>query len=125
MANDDFTRRELLKVAGLGTLGFALPTSTNARALLSAPTRELLVYVGTYTSGKSEGIYIYRMSLSSGELNPLHIVKGVINPSYLEIDRRRRYLYAVNEVTEFNNQPGGAVSAFSINQKTGDLRFLN
>ncbi len=125
MANDDFTRRELLKVVGLGTLGFALSSSINARALLSAPTRELLLYVGTYTTGKSEGIYIYRMNLSSGELKPVHIVKGIINPSYLEIDRRRRYLYAVNEVTEFNNQPGGAVSAFSINQQTGDLRFLN
>lgn len=125
MANDNFTRRGLLKVAGLGTLGFALSSSINVHARLRSDVRELLVYVGTYTTGKSEGIYIYRMNLSTGELKPLHIVKGTINPSYLEIDRRRRYLYAVNEVTEFNNQPGGAVSAFSINQKTGDLRFLN
>ena len=87
--------------------------------------QELLVYVGTYTTGKSEGIYLYRMSLSSGELKHVNTTRGVVNPSFLTLDPERRYLYAVNEVTDFAGKPGGAVSAFAINRKTGKLQFLN
>lgn len=88
-------------------------------------TRELTLYVGTYTSGKSEGIYIYRMNLATGELRHFSTAKGVVNPSFLAIDPSRRHLYAVNEVTDFKQKPEGAVSAFSIDRQTGDLTFLN
>jgi 6-phosphogluconolactonase len=86
---------------------------------------ELTLYVGTYTSGKSQGIYLYRMNPSTGELRHFSTVKGVVNPSFLAIDPQRRHLYAVNEVEDFNRQPAGAVSAFSINQQTADLTLLN
>ncbi|HZS08595.1 MAG TPA: lactonase family protein [Blastocatellia bacterium] len=85
----------------------------------------MLVYTGTYTTGKSEGIYIHRMDLSSGELKAVGTAKGVVNPSFLAIDPRRKYLYAVNEIGNFGGKSSGAVSAFSIDQKTGELKFLN
>jgi 6-phosphogluconolactonase len=116
-------RREFLKAAGLGTLGLAL----SDRALVSGATRsgELLLYVGTYTSGKSEGIYLYRLNLSSGELKHVGTTPGVKDPSYLAIAPNRRYLYAVNELEEFNGKKSGALSAFAIDQRTGGLRLLN
>ena len=86
---------------------------------------ELLVYVGTYTSGKSEGIYLYRMNLSSGELNHVATTKGVKDPSYLTLSTNRRYLYAVNEVEEFAGKKSGALSAFAVDQRTGGLSLLN
>lgn len=87
----------------------------------------MLVYIGTYTSGKgrSEGIYICRLDLETGELKPYKTVKNVVEPSYLTIDKDRKYLYAVNETVEFEGRQSGAVSAFAINQRTGDLEFLN
>lgn len=87
----------------------------------------MLVYIGTYTSGKSksEGIYIYKFNLDSGELKPYKIVKDVVEPSYLTIDKNRKYLYSVNETVEYEGKKSGAVSAFAIDQKTGDLTFLN
>lgn len=106
-------------------LGLAFPNSLGARSRPHPTLQELIVFVGTYTSGKSEGIYTYRMNLSSGELKHLNTVKGVVNPSFLATDRQRRYLYAVNEMMEFAGKPGGAVSAFSINQRTWELRSLN
>jgi len=115
-------RREFLKLAGLGTLGLALPELALAHLFASG---ELLVYVGTYTTGKSEGIYLYRLDLSSGELRHVATTSGVMNPSFLAIAPNRRYLYAVNEVEEFAGKKSGAVSAFSIDQRTGELRFLN
>ena len=116
------SRRGFLWSGGIGVLGaFAFRGITRARQT----TRSLTLYIGTYTSGKSEGIYIYRMNVSSGELKYFNTVKRVIDPSFLAVDGKRRFLYAVNELAEFAGKPGGALSAFSIDQKTGDLSLLN
>lgn len=85
----------------------------------------LIVYVGTYTGGDSKGIYVCRLDKSSGELLEVGIAAETENPSYLAIDAKRNRLFAVNEVTEFDGQPGGAVSAFDIQPATGGLSFIN
>ncbi len=119
------TRRVFLKAAGLGAFGLALSDVSGARSSSTGIFRELLVYVGTYTAGASDGVYLYRLNLASGELRHALTVKGVVNPSFLALDSRRRYLYAVNEVTEFGGKQSGAVSAFAVDQRTGGLSFLN
>ena len=124
MSSNRSTRRAFLKRASSATLAVALSNTARANSA-GRRWQELLLYVGTYTNGKSEGIYLYRMNLSSGELKAVSTTKGVVNPSFLTLDPSRRYLYAVNEVEEFAGKSGGAVSAFSIDQKTGELRFLN
>jgi 6-phosphogluconolactonase len=115
-------RREFLRLAGLGALGLTLPRFTQ---VLGAQREELLLYVGTYTTGKSEGIYLYRLNLSSGELKHVATTKGVVNPSFLALAPSRRYLYAVNEVGDFAGKKSGAISSFAVDQKTGELRLLN
>ncbi len=116
------SRREFFSIGGIAVLdAFAFRGIAQARQT----THSLTLYVGTYTSGKSEGIYIYNMNVSSGQLKYFNTVKRVIDPSFLAVDRKRRFLYAVNELGEFGGKPGGALSAFSIDQKTGDLNLLN
>jgi len=117
-------RREFLKIASIGTLGLGLPELAFAQVGASR-SGELLVYVGTYTTGKSEGIYLYRLNLSSGELKHVATTRRVVNPSFLAIAPSRRFLYAVNEVEEFAGKKSGAVSAFAVDQQTGELRLLN
>lgn len=120
------TRREFLQAAGSGAVALALAgTQAGAAGQLAQRPRELLVYVGTYTTGTSEGIYLYRLQLATGELRRVGVTGGVVNPSYLALDRGRRRLYAVNEVTEYEGRPGGAVSAFAVEARTGALSFLN
>lgn len=87
-------------------------------APLNFSSRQLTLYIGTYTSGKSEGIYVYRMDQLTGELQRAGSVKSE-NPSFLAIDAHKRFLYAVNE------NPSGSVSSFEIDRKTGELSFLN
>ncbi len=94
----------------------------------SVPT---FVYIGTYTrgtstmQGRAEGIYVGQLDPTTGALTLVHTTPGVVNPSYLAIDPRHRYLYAVNEVLELDGQPSGGVSAFAIDPATGALTFLN
>ena len=80
-------RREFLKAASLSAVGFSLTTN--------AATKDMLVYIGTYTNKKSEGIYVFRLNTATGELKPASVTTHKANPSFIAIDARRRFLYAV------------------------------
>ncbi len=97
---------------------------------------EILVYIGTYTDpvlfgtgqvlqGKGKGIYLCRLDLGSGRLEPVATETGITNPSYLAFDRTDGFLYAVNELKEFEGKPTGTVSAFAVDPKNHRLRYLN
>jgi len=77
--------------------------------------------IGTYTApGKSEGIYVYDFNTSTAELKQVSVQKNVINPSFLTVTPDRKFLYAVNEDADKS-----MVSAFSFDNATGKLGFLN
>jgi 6-phosphogluconolactonase len=84
-----------------------------------------LVYVGTYTRGDSEGIYVCRLDRASGRLAVVDTASGIRNPSFLALHPSRRYLYAVSEVSDSDGRPTGGVSAFAINPESGSLTLLN
>lgn len=84
-----------------------------------------LAYVGTYTTGESKGIYAYRYDAQSGKMMPLGLAAETENPSFVTLDPRGHFLYAVNEVQKYQGQASGGVSAFAVDSKTGKLTFLN
>ncbi|WP_158825376.1 lactonase family protein [Mucilaginibacter lacusdianchii] len=83
------------------------------------PPKSLDLLIGTYTSGESKGIYVYRFYTESGRLAYLSEADGVDNPSYLCVSPNRKFVYAANE----GNQ--GGVSAFAFDPKLGKLTFIN
>jgi 6-phosphogluconolactonase len=83
----------------------------------------LLAFVGTYTRGREEGIFIFGVETDTGQLTQINTVSGVQNPSFLAVHPTGRFLYAVNEVG--GKGEDGAVSAFSIDEGSSDLRILN
>jgi 6-phosphogluconolactonase len=101
--------------------------------MMSQPTGDTtIVYVGAYTQilphvqgAAAAGIYIYRLDLATGRLEHLSTAPGLVNPSFLALDAAGRYLYAVQEVDEYDGQPGGAVSALAIDQRTWALSLIN
>ena len=56
---------------------------------------QYLAYIGTYTTGASEGIYAYRLDAASGALEHLSTTSGVEDPSFLDIAPSGQHLYAV------------------------------
>jgi len=98
-----------------------------------AALNETLAYVGTYTRGRSpgRGIYLFRLQTENLEVSqnitlvPLGLAVETPSPSFIDLDVRRRLLFAVNEIDEFDGRPTGAVSAFSIDRTSGTLTLLN
>lgn len=85
-----------------------------------------LFYIGTYTEGtQSKGIYAYRFDASTGQSTSLGLAAETVNPSFVALHPNGRFLYAVNELQNYQGSNSGGVSAFSIDRSTGRLTFLN
>lgn len=97
----------------------------NSLDAVAADSGHTLVYVGTYTGGKSQGIYAFRFDAATGAVAPLGLAAETKNPSFLDTDASGRFLYAVGELGEFRGAKTGVVSAFAIDRETGKLRLLN
>lgn len=78
--------------------------------------------VGTYTTGQSEGIYVYRFNSLTGELTHEHTAKGITNPSFVIVSPDQQFAYAVNEQSGENK---GMVSAFRFNPADGSMELIN
>lgn len=90
-----------------------------------ALAEDYLVYVGTYTNQKSKGIYAWRFNPASADLKSIGLVAETASPSFLALHPNARFLYAVNEVSDYHGQSAGSVSSFTIDYKTGKLSLLN
>jgi 6-phosphogluconolactonase len=88
-------------------------------------TPKVWVYVGTYTGGQSKGIYRLELDLSSGKLGDSVLAGVAVNPSFLALHPNLKFLYAVSETGDFQKKKAGAVSAFALDPKSGDLNLLN
>ena len=107
-------------VALLAICGAELRTT----AAESASDNPTLGYIGTYTSGKSKGIYSFRLD-SYGAISQPTLVAETPNPTFLAIHPNQQYLYAANETGNFEGKKSGAVTAYAIDSKTGNLTLLN
>jgi 6-phosphogluconolactonase len=107
----------LIAVVGIGAMFAQAP---------AANPQDYFMYVGTYTDHGAKGIYAYRFQASTGKLSSLGVVATTPSPSFLVVHPSGRFLYAANE-----NDPAIAdgqdnhLSAFAINQTTGQLTVLN
>lgn len=89
------------------------------------PATQYLLYVGTYTRGDSKGIYAFRYDPQSADAISLGLVADTANPSFLAVSSNQHFLYAVNELTQYQGTSSGAVTAFAIDQAGGKLSQLN
>nr|WP_082882839.1 lactonase family protein [Rufibacter roseus] len=104
-------------------LGITLAACTSVKK--NEPTKEQMVYVGTYAKPDAESIFAFSLNEKTGELTKVLGIKGGENPSFLALDADRKHLYAVNETTEYQGQKSGFISAFAVDQQTGNLTKLN
>lgn len=82
------------------------------------------LFVGTFTGGESEGIYLCNFDAETGKLTPGKIFKGIDNPNFLIISPDRKYLYVATRPPAIIEESGGYINSYKINQN-GELQFLN
>lgn len=87
-----------------------------------AMTASTFAYVGTRTTrernARGEGLSVLRIDPATGALERVQLVEGLVNPSFLALNRRGDRLYTVHG-------DRSEVSAFSVDAATGRLDFLD
>src|ERR1035438_4162824 len=108
------------------TAKLVLAAALLAACLPAQPAGDYFAFVGTYTKpNQSKGIYAWRFDSKTGKMTPIGLVAETASPSFLAVHPNRKFLYAVNELSTFQGQKAGAVSAFSLDSATGQLHLLN
>ena len=116
----------LSRFCSIGTVlgcGFLYSAAVLAETLPA--NGSMLVYFGTYTGAKSKGIYVSRFDPTTGQLTAAELAAATVSPSFLAVHPSWRFLYAAGETGTLEGKRGGAVSAFSLDAKTGRLTLLN
>ena len=96
---------------------FLLPGFVFFNDLYASHTHYMLV--GTYTSGTSKGIYVFRFDEETGAAEYVSEIQAV-NPTYLAVSTDERFVYSVGE-----SGRDAVAYAFSFDKKTGKLNLLN
>lgn len=111
----------LVNSSALACAALAVSVSLAAPAVAD----RFIVYVGTYTGPKSEGIYAYRFDSASGDVRELGLAAKSVNPAFLAVHPNRKLVYAANETSKWGEKPGGYVTAFQVDVASGKLTELN
>ena len=80
----------------------------------------LTAYVGTYTTGKSKGIYRINFNGKSKEIEKVDVAYEIENPTYLSLDKERHILYSSCKI----NDKAGVIS-FKYWQEQDKLNLIN
>lgn len=114
--------KRLACLAVLGGLGLA---AAGAAELKQPKETEFFVYFGTYTKGKSQGIYRARLDAASGHWTAPELAIEAVDPSFLALHPTGKFLYAIDESADPAKKPGRGVLAYAIDARTGGLTRLN
>jgi 6-phosphogluconolactonase len=101
------------------------PKSQSLRSSKRSKMEKMLVYIGTYTTKGAKGIYLCELNMKTGDLSLKGPVATTPNPTFLALAPNHKYLYAANEVDNFQGKKAGYVSAWAIQPKTGALTLIN
>src|SRR5215471_9597544 len=84
-------------------------TLAEVAALGASPQGEhqMTIYFGTYTGGRSMGIYQAHFEPTTGKLSAPELVAESKNPTFLALHPNGRILYAANEIGNFGGQKAG------------------
>jgi len=101
-------------------------TAGCARSTSPTTAKDYLLYIGTNVAGEQDNtIFLYRVSPTTGVFTRVSAQHGGASPTYLTLAPSRRFLYAVSETQTYKGAAGGGVSAFAVDQHSGDLKLLN
>ncbi|WP_343725718.1 beta-propeller fold lactonase family protein [Herbaspirillum huttiense] len=118
-------RRRLLQAAGaLGGLAIAGlsgcaagTTNQGVAAPVNSRGNAMFAYVGSRTTrernARGDGISVYKVDVTNGNLELVQLVKDLVNPSFLALSRDGEFLYTVHgDLSD--------ITAFKVDRATGN-----
>ena len=107
-------------------LPLLLASGVGAMSAQAASENEVELLVGSYTQGKSQGIYRLQFNSDSGRITPepLQVFKTA-NPSWLTLSKDQQRLFVVNENGKGQTDVVGRISSLAIDPKTNELTLIN
>ncbi len=107
-------------------LPLLLASGVGAMSAQAASENEVELLVGSYTQGKSQGIYRLQFNSDSGRITPepLQLFKTA-NPSWLTLSKDQQRLFVVNENGKGQSDVVGRISSLAIDPKTNELSLIN
>jgi 6-phosphogluconolactonase len=109
-----------VSAAGLPSRSVVFPAERDGNDVQKQPAR--FAYVGCRTTKErhacGKGISVFRIAPESGSWSEIQLLEGPVNPSFLALDCRGRFLYSVHG-------DRSDVSAFRIEPRDGTLTFIN
>src|SRR4051812_43056386 len=86
------------------------------------PAAATFAYVGCFTTaerkGRGDGIHVYRIDPASGDWTQTQVLKGLVNPSFLQMRPGGKVLYS-------SHGDGDFATAYSVDEATGNLTVIN
>lgn len=81
-------------------------------------------YIGTYTSGSSQGIYQANLDSETGALSQPELMAELDNPAFLTLHPHGTFLFACSEIRRDGKREGAKLAAYGI-VSDGRLVYLN
>jgi 6-phosphogluconolactonase len=87
-------------------------------------------YLGTYSTnlghvdGKAEGITLWTVNTSTGELKMTGGPWPIANSSHMCLGKDRKFLYSISEVSEYQGNSDGYLTVFSLDPESKNLTEL-
>ena len=108
------------------TLPMLKALSVGAMSAQADSRDEVELLVGSYTQGKSQGIYRLQFDSAKGRISPepLQVFKAA-NPSWLTLSKDQTRLFVVNENGKGQADVVGRASSVAIDPKTNELTLIN
>ena len=108
------------------SLPMLMALSVGAMSAQAESRDEVELLVGSYTQGKSQGIYRLQFDSAKGHITPepLQVFKAA-NPSWLTLSKDQTRLFVVNENGQGQADVVGRASSVAIDPKTNALTLIN
>jgi len=84
-------------------------------------SQTIRLFVGKYTEAGEKGLFLFDLNHEEGTFKVLSESDAGPNPSYFCISRKRGFIYAANEVMDFNGIKSGGVTALKYDVKTANV----
>ena len=113
----------IFRLTAIGALFASLlivPAWPSPSAPISALTRR-----SRASRNHGEGIYLVELDTVTGELSDPLLMARTPSPSWITLSPDGKFLYAGNEISNFNGSKSGSVSAFAMDKASGKLTLLN